>query len=154
MWCLFGRDSNDFCGFFVVDVLTNRFLLDVANKTGNKYYEIAVRLDVDMPVIKRIEMEHRHDTVRLMHELLIYWRDNSPMQNDARMLLNKLSNTFTQSGHVDIVEWIQRCEIIQSRSRKMISQKVVGKQHVVMYTLLWLICWDLGVDVNTWKEFQ
>ena len=92
---------------FVVVVLNDRLITDVAEQIGDEYFKVGVDLNVPIWVIEQKEDQFPCNTMRVMVAVLSYWRSNANQRRDPTAMVKELCDTLRHNKHNDIVDYIE-----------------------------------------------
>ncbi|KAI0231919.1 hypothetical protein LSAT2_017735, partial [Lamellibrachia satsuma] len=98
-------------------LITEKFLLKIAENLGDEYFQLGQLLGVPRPFIKRLENDYPRNTSRVTNEVLSKWRDTSEKRPNEFNMMEELINALADLDLTEVAEMTRRgCEITGVRS--------------------------------------
>ena len=98
--------NHDYPFPFLAGVLSDRFIVKLANSLGAVYLQLGMLLGVSMAFVKRMESDWVHDSLRVTIEVLNRWRETSPHRSDHDARTTDLVTALTSLDLTDVAEMV------------------------------------------------
>ena len=96
--------------FFLEVLITERFLLKIAENLGDEYFQLGQLLGVPRPFIKRLENDYPRNTSRVTNEVLSKWRDTSAKRPNEFNMMEELIKALADLDLTEVAEMTRRGE--------------------------------------------